>query len=251
MLKDCAAVVLLQNDEYWAGYALQSTLGYFPRYVIYDVGSTDKTPEVIDWFLGVAKTTGIDVFHRRLPDCVPAVQGTFRNSMIAETQTEWYYILDGDEVYNVDSMLTLTEDFQWLERAYKVRDEPKVIYGVVNRKEVGEKLIQAYNGNRTHHRVYHRTATWTGNHPGEVPLIPQRLVREYNFPNTTCYHFHNTLRSSKEDQAHKRIKRKSQHTYHPGELKEFELFKHLPILRKSIHPDLPISPVLKDLQECQ
>jgi len=43
--------ILVKNEAYWLPYVLECLRGKFDRYVIYDVGSTDGTKEIIDEFL--------------------------------------------------------------------------------------------------------------------------------------------------------------------------------------------------------
>jgi len=121
------------------------------------------------------------------------------------------------------------------------------LYGVVRRVEISPDLTRRYSELRTHHRLYHRTAIFEGPHPGERPEIEQKPINEVQIPEVLCYHFHNTLRSSKESDALKRQERKQQHTYHPGELLPFDLLKEVPILRRPIE-DFPVAPALRKLQ---
>jgi hypothetical protein len=62
---------------------------------------------------------------------------------------------------------------------------------------------------------------------------------------------HNTLRSTAEDEVPKRIKRKGQGTYHPGNeltLLGTRLLDELPILRNPV-ASFPVNPALAKLQE--
>ena len=232
-------VILVLNDEYWLPYALQATKGFFSRYVIYDVGSTDKTPDIIDWFKQT--NPNVEFFHRRLDNTPhPNIQGIFRNSMIAEAGTDYFLILDGDEIYTHDSFVDLHANVGLLELEY-----PK-LYGIVPRVEVCENLDQAYGTDLTlpHHRIYHRHAIFYGSHPGEIPVYTQKPKNEMRFDGPICYHFHNTERSSKEAEVPKRMKRKSQKTYHRGETKPFDLFEKLPMLKTRIE-NFPVNPVLE------
>lgn len=243
-IKGLVPVVLVMNEEHWLPYALESTRGYFDKYVIYDVGSTDRTRDIIHWFV----QTNPDVeFHvDLLPFVPPIVQGKFRNSMIAETQSDYYFILDGDEVYTKEGLDTLRFEFAAMQCQKEFH--PDVVYGVIKRREFKSKLKLSYKKLRKHHRVYHRTAVWGGTHPGEYPLIAQNNETEFGIIDTVCYHFHNTIRSSKEEEVPKRLERKRQKTYHPGnELEQINLLDILPILRKPIE-DFPVNPSLKELQ---
>jgi hypothetical protein len=231
------------NDQFWLPYALECMRGHFKRYVIYDAGSKDLTGNIIDWFVETEKQNA-SFYVRKLPHLTPDIQGIFRNSMIAEAQSEWIWLADGDEVYSKDSMQNLCshrlDTGEWYPYGRK-------IYGMVKRIEMDESLLTKYSDQRSHHRLYHRTAIWKGTHPGEEAVHPQNDKTQEWLPGVTCYHFHNAIRSPLEGEVPSRIKRKSQRTYHPGNLVEFNLLKELPILRKPIN-NFAVNPQLEELQ---
>jgi hypothetical protein len=243
---DCSAVILVKNEAYFLPYTLTQTEGIFDSYVIYDVGSTDGTRDIIQWW--VEKMTGkVELFVRELPHVIPDVQGTFRNSMIAEGRRSFYYILDGDELYTQEDLKQLPYAVNEFHRIN--RDDPRRMFGKVQRVEVNADLTQQYVERRHHHRLYSKDAHWTGTHPGERSHYKQNDKSEVNFSDITCWHMHNTLRSPREEDATKRLQRKTQKTYHPGgELTDLNLLDELPMLRTSID-GWPVSPALAKLQE--
>jgi len=243
-----SVMVLVKNEAYWLPYVLAQTEGIFDSYVIYDIGSTDGTQHVIKWFTD--KMNGrADFFVRYLPHCPPEVQGAFRNSMIAEGDRDVYFLLDGDELYSPADLLKIPQYAHNLSGKNEVDHNKK--YGVFKRVEVTSDLSQRYLEERTHHRLYHQTAWWTGTHPGERPFYDLKNAREVNFFDITCWHMHNTLRSPSEDEVPKRMKRKSQGTYHPGNelgVLGTSLLDALPILRAPV-ASFPVNPALAKLQE--
>ncbi len=236
--------ILVMNDLYYLPYVLESLRSRFDRYVIYDAGSEDGTLDIIDWFV---ETEDAEFFVRKLPFAHPSIQGCYRNSMLVEAQTEWSFIVDGDEIYNPSSLDNLREEIKNnLIYADNTWPGPER-YGVVRRTEVAEDLLHRYSEDRTHHRLYHRSAYFKGNHPGEAPVFKQKKDNEYHMKDVMCWHLHNVLRSPLESSVPKRLDRKSQGTYHPGELVLFDLLKELPILRRPIE-GFTVSPVLERLQ---
>jgi hypothetical protein len=240
-------VVLNCNDEYWLPYCLEATRGFFSRYVVYDIGSSDASKSIINWFL--ESTENVEFYYRSFTDIIqPTIQGIFRNSMIAEARSEWYFILDADEIYSPSSLDAI------LQAAADLQDNIRSgsLYGVVPRVEIASDLQHAYALDREtpHHRLYHRTAIWTGSHPGEVPFYVQRNKNELWFPDITCFHFHNAERSTKDGKVPKRQERKARGTYRPGDPEPFDLFTELPILKKPIAEFEP-APTLKALQNDQ
>lgn len=245
-MADPAVLVLVKNEEYWLPYCLQSVAPpHFKRFVIYDVGSTDRTRDVIKWFEETYKSKA-EIEIRLMPHCDPIIQGTFRNSMIIDGRRPTYLILDGDEIYHPDDIRKIHKASTSLEEAHAI--SPRQKYGVFSRVEVHPDLKSCYAERRSHHRLYTNDAGWIGTHPGEIPRHNQNSKSELLFDDITVWHMHNTLRSSKEEDVPKRMTRKTQKTYHPGhEMVGFNLLDELPNLRKPIE-DFPVCPALADLQ---
>ena len=246
MNEETSCLVLVKNEEYYLPYVLAQTEGHFPSYVIYDVGSTDRTREIIKHF--VEKMDGKAEFYIRYMDHVgPTVQGAFRNSMILEGNCPLYYLLDGDELYTPQSLENIKVASDTLLKANRQNAHKK--YGVVRRVELSEDLTQQYVERRGHHRLYTSDAWWTGTHPGERAFYKQNEKSEVELTDITCWHFHNTLRSPKEEEALKRLQRKNQRSYHPGnEMAPLNLLEELPLLQSHIE-DFTVSPALAKLQE--
>lgn len=243
---DLVPLILVSNEEYWLPYVLESARGWFGKFVLYDIGSTDRTREIVHWFVDSEKHRA-DFFLRFMPMCDPKCQGAFRNSMISEAGSDYYLILDGDELYTDEGFGILHKETALLQQKY---EEDGTLYGVVRRIEVLEGLEEAYAQDHrvSHHRIYNRRAVFGGPHPGEYPIPEQRESNQQWFNDCVCYHFHNAARSSKDQEVPKRIERRGKGTYHPGAPAPFDLFKTLPILRKQIE-DFPVNPVLKKMQE--
>ena len=239
VIEGLTPTILAMNDAFFLPYVLESLRGRFSRYIIYDAGSEDGTENIIDWFCETEKDA--EFFVRKLPFAVPPIQGVYRNSMLVEAETEWTIMVDADEVYHPSSLDMLWSQFGLINSL----DAP--LYGVFKRVEMASNLLHRYTDERTHHRLYRRSAYFRGSHPGEVPVHKQRPNNEFHFSDVTCYHFHNALRSPLEGSVPKRLDRKAQGTYHPGELVPFNLLETLPMLREPIN-GFAVSPDLEKLQ---
>jgi hypothetical protein len=237
---------MVKNEEWFLPYVLTAIAGLFERMVIYDIGSEDATNKIINWFVNKEKTT-TDFFIRTLPHCDPIIQGALRNSMIAEAQSPIYLLVDGDEVIDPNDVNKIS--FLADKLMEKNQKNLKKRFGIFRRLEFKYDLTMKYDVEREHHRLYTRDAIWKGTHPGERNVYEQNDKSEVDFKqDVRVFHFHNTIRSSKEDKVPGRLSRKTQGSYHPGNLVPFNLLDELPLLRKPIE-DWPVSPSLKLLQE--
>ena len=245
--------ILVQNEAYWLGYVLECLRGHFHRYVIYDVGSSDGTQEIIDNFVQRERQNA-EFFVRLLPKCTPANQGPYRNAMMAEARSEWTFMVDGDELYTKESIEVIKGFVPTLQ---KYHDKDGLLYGIVPRHEVQADLRSAYGVGEMvpHHRLYHRTAIFGGPHPNEYQLYPGRPGNQMWLPKTAvCWHFHGALRSPKDAETHGRLDRKKKPTYLRGTQKNIDILKELPILRNPVNlagerVPFPVTPALKLLQE--
>ncbi|MBK8464881.1 MAG: glycosyltransferase [Chloracidobacterium sp.] len=84
---------LICNEERWIWYALRSALPFCSRLILWDTGSTDRTIDII----GQVKSRKISFRSVGLVDSNAITE--LRNEMIRETETEWFAIVDGDEVW--------------------------------------------------------------------------------------------------------------------------------------------------------
>ncbi|MHA2063364.1 MAG: glycosyltransferase [Candidatus Thorarchaeota archaeon] len=240
-MNNVVPLVLVMNDAYWLPYVLKSIDGWFNKIVIYDAGSEDGTIDICRWF---RDTSTSEVLLEEFPFVPPKAQLAYRNAAIADAQTDYYMLVDGDEIWAERSLVELSNYFE----DYRASNKP---YGLVNRTEVNADLNTAYSDGTwlQHHRVYHRTCTWRGTHPGERATIPQKPKTEHRFPDdVVVYHFHNTLRSPLEDKVPSRVKRKSQSSYHRGGISNIDILERLPILQNRVEK-FPVSPELERLWE--
>ena len=237
-----SVMILVKNESYFLPYVLKQCEGIFDSYVIYDIDSTDNTREIIEWFHERNKDKA-DFTVRYMPDLPKEVQGAFRNSMIVEGQRPIYWILDGDELYSREDLLHIKKCSEDLKIAHAFDNTKR--FGVFKRVELNPELTMQYSRRRSHHRIYHNSAYWTGNHPGEVSGYKQEEASE-EWYEILCWHFHNAERSPNEAEVLKRMERKKKKTYHPGELEPVNILKELPILRTRIE-QFPVSPALEAL----
>lgn len=84
---------LIRNEENWIWFALQSALPFCKQLFLWDTGSSDRT-------LDVVRQIASSRMHFRQVGEVPADELVqLRNAMIAETTTDWFALVDGDEVW--------------------------------------------------------------------------------------------------------------------------------------------------------
>lgn len=84
---------LVQNEEKWVWFAINSVLDYVDEVLVYDTGSTDRTVEIVKSI----KSEKITLEKKGKVD--PHGFTKLRQEMLDRTNTDWFLILDGDDVW--------------------------------------------------------------------------------------------------------------------------------------------------------
>lgn len=92
-MADITVHCLVRNEECFVGAALRSVLPIARRVIVYDTGSSDATLDEI----AALGSDRIEVVHKA--DASPRRLTEYRNEMIEQTTTEWFWLVDGDEIY--------------------------------------------------------------------------------------------------------------------------------------------------------
>lgn len=112
---------LVKNEDLWIWYALQSIINYAEEIIVYDTGSTDRTVEII-------KTVNspkikLSLLGEQSRESLVEL----RNQQISKTQTPWFLILDGDEVWPEDQLCQVLTEAQ---------EAPSDIKAIVSRTKI-------------------------------------------------------------------------------------------------------------------
>ena len=89
--------VRVKNEERFVRAALASVLPLADHVMVYDTGSTDRTLEEIH----AIRSPKIELV--RVASLSPSGLAGLRNHMVERTRTEWFMLVDGDEIYASDA----------------------------------------------------------------------------------------------------------------------------------------------------
>lgn len=158
---------IVKNEENWIWYSLMSVKDLVTEMLVVDDQSTDNTAQVIK----TIKDPKINYSRVELKN--PSDLTEMRNKLVKETKTEWFIILDGDEVWNYETFKSL---LKYLEKL------PKDIYAVTTRtrncigdiyhflpESSGRYSILGIKGN-LNMRAYRKLPgfSWKGDYPLEA-----------------------------------------------------------------------------------
>lgn len=157
MMYPFTAHILVRNEDQFLKFALDSVLPYVSDYIIYDTGSTDKTLEILKPYKFEEKGLVNKIDYVAL-----------RNEMIAKTETDWFLLIDGDEVWNKEMLknyleFTLAQPEKIKATFLKTRN---CVGDVYHYRNSGNYEIAGMRGS-LNIRAYRKTVRWKGEYPLE------------------------------------------------------------------------------------
>lgn len=109
MTKTIWGHTIVKNEERYLWFSVTSVIDYLDKLLLWDTGSTDKTPDIIE----LLKEKYPDKIEVRKYGYVDAYGFTkARQEMLSQTKSDWFVIVDGDEVWWEDSIKKITETIE-------------------------------------------------------------------------------------------------------------------------------------------
>src|SRR3990167_10110160 len=118
MKNDITVHCVVKNEERWIWFAINSIVDIADKVLVYDTGSTDKTIHIIK----TIKSKKIIFEEKGEVDAKGLAQ--LRKEQLSRTKTEWFLILDGDEVWMEETKKELIK---------KIKSADKSSWGIVVR----------------------------------------------------------------------------------------------------------------------
>lgn len=100
------AHTLVKNEAQWLWYSVSSVINHIDKILLWDTGSTDGTLEIIKE-LQKAYPGKIEFKERKITSAEEFT--VVRQEMLDVTDSDWFLILDGDEIWFEDSIKKVVE----------------------------------------------------------------------------------------------------------------------------------------------
>jgi len=100
---------IVRNDENFVYFAIESVINYVDYVIVFDTGSTDTTEQVVKKL--VEKYPDKITFKQKGIQ-TKASHTDLRQEMLEMTTTDWFMILDGDEVWTERGIKEIVETIQ-------------------------------------------------------------------------------------------------------------------------------------------
>lgn len=100
--------MVVKNEDRFVWYAIMSVLPFVKKFIIYDTGSTDQTVEIIKTMgehMGLPLRKKIIFKQFKIKSAKDISQ--LRLQQVKETETDWFLIVDGDEIWPEEQLIKL------------------------------------------------------------------------------------------------------------------------------------------------
>lgn len=101
-MNSITAHCLVKNEENFVYYTIKSVINFVDQVIVFDTGSTDKTVEIIQ---NLAKEYPNKIIFEEKGISDGKRHTELRQEMLDRTKTDWFMILDGDEVWTERTMI--------------------------------------------------------------------------------------------------------------------------------------------------
>lgn len=219
------AHTLVKNEEKWLWFSVTSVINHVDKVLIYDTGSTDKTLQIIE----ALKVNFPDkIIFRKTGVSGPADFANVRQKMLDETKSDWFLMLDGDEIWWNDGIVETIKFIQKVGFKYE-----SIVYPTINL--VGdmfhyqEAAAGGYNlvGRKGHYNLRgvnrkinglksmgeHGVWGWAD---GNGNMIQDRDIKKIKYIDIPYLHATNLRRSGDSGGDSEVLKRKKKYRYELG-----------------------------------
>lgn len=215
---------IVKNEDRYLWFAVKSVIDYLDKILIWDTGSNDKTVQIIN-LLQKEYLKKIEFIKYGYVDAYKFTKA--RQEMLDQTKSDWFVIVDGDEVWWEDSIKKITETIQKkgekldlivvphyniVGDIYHYQEETGANYKIDNRK--GHINIRAIN-RKIPGLHFDKPHGQQGLYDGENNLIQERSG-ERAFVEAPYLHFTHMIRSSVKNFDEKVPKREPKFSFELG-----------------------------------
>lgn len=204
MKKSIWVHTLVKNEERYLWYAVMSVIDHVDKILLWDTGSTDKTKDVIR---EIQKIKGDKIDFKEVGSVDPEQFTKVRQQMLDQTKSDWFLIVDGDEVWwekSIKEVVKTIQEENNLEMIvspyynvigdiYHYQEESAGRYKIDERH--GHINIRAIN-REIHGLHFEKPHGQQGLYDKDGILIQERSKEHHKFINAPYLHFTNMIRSS-------------------------------------------------------
>ncbi|WKZ25969.1 MAG: glycosyltransferase [bacterium] len=104
-----SAHTLFKNEERWLWFSVTSVVDYVDKLLLWDTGSTDRSWDVA---MTIKEKYGKKIDLRRYGEVTPETFPEVRQAMLDATDSDWFIVVDGDEIWWQESITKVIKTIQ-------------------------------------------------------------------------------------------------------------------------------------------
>lgn len=108
-MKTVTAHCLVKNEARFVWFSVMSVIRHVDKVLLWDTGSTDGTQDIIHEILK-AREVKNKVDFKEIGEVNPETFTKVRQSMLNETKTDWFIVVDGDEIWWEESIVKVVAE---------------------------------------------------------------------------------------------------------------------------------------------
>ncbi len=122
-MKTIWAHTLVRNEEKWVWFSVMSVIDHVDKLLLWDMESTDNTPNIIKELIKIYPDK---ILFKKVKKVDPEGFAKVRQQMLDETNSDWFMVVDGDEIWFDDSITEVTNNIRKLGKDYESMVVPLV-----------------------------------------------------------------------------------------------------------------------------
>lgn len=103
------AHTVFKNEERWLWYSVTSVIDHVDKLLLWDAGSSDRSWEIA---LHLKDKYGDKIDLKKYGDTTPDTFTKLRQDMLDATRSDWFIVVDADEIWWEDSIKTLIAEIK-------------------------------------------------------------------------------------------------------------------------------------------
>jgi len=107
---------LVRNEERWVWYSVMSVIDHIDRVLLWDMESTDNTYQILE---EIKKRYPEKVELKKVNKVNAEGFAEVRQQMLNATESDWFFVVDGDEIWFDDSISAITKCIKKYGNAYE------------------------------------------------------------------------------------------------------------------------------------
>lgn len=198
--------LVVRNEEYFISYVIAPLVWEFPNVVMIDTGSTDETVNIARQTANAIRKGRLSIIQKNLKDEAVRI-GDAKNHLMNVLATPYMFLVDGDEIWPRDQIQIV--------KKYVETIDPNLECCMVTGRNVfpnkDNSLFESLDGNMSSDRVFRKDVRWVElEYPFEGHDLDGKVKRGV-VGQIPAYYWHtrHLLRSSKEQDAYFRDKKRS------------------------------------------